>query len=91
MISALDTHQTVKELTAAGFTDAQAEALTGALRRVQDIDLSNLATKSDLAELRTIMKSDITDVRREIAETKAELIKWMIGIFFAQFAGILAL
>jgi len=26
-ITALDTHQTVKDLTAAGFTDAQAEAL----------------------------------------------------------------
>jgi hypothetical protein len=25
-ITALDTHQTVKDLTAAGFTDAQAEA-----------------------------------------------------------------
>jgi len=31
-IAALDTHQTVKDLTAAGFTDAQAEALTQALR-----------------------------------------------------------
>jgi hypothetical protein len=32
-ITALDTHQTVKDLTAAGFTDAQAEALTYALRQ----------------------------------------------------------
>jgi alkylhydroperoxidase family enzyme len=31
MISALDTRETVKSLTAAGFTDAQAEALTVAV------------------------------------------------------------
>ena len=83
-ITALDTHQTVKDLTAAGFTDAQAEALTGALRRVQDIDLSSLATKSDLAELRAATKPDL-------AEAKAEMIKWFVGVAFAQAAMILAL
>jgi len=83
-ITALDTHQTVKDLTAAGFTDAQAEALTGALRRVQDIDLSSLATKSDLAELRAATKADL-------AEAKAEMIKWFVGVAFAQAAMILAL
>jgi len=83
-ITTLDTHQTVKELTAVGFTDAQAEALTGALRRVQDIDLSNLATKSDLAELQAATKADL-------AEMKAELLKWFVGIAFAQAAMVLTL
>jgi hypothetical protein len=78
-ITALDTHQTVKDLTAAGFTDAQAEALAYALRQAQQVDLSNLATGSDFAE-----------VRREMAEMRAELIKWMIGIVFAQFAAMVA-
>ena len=79
MISALDTHETVKRLTAAGFTDAQAEALTAAVKQALDIDLSNLATKSD-----------ITDVRREMAEMKAEVVKWVVGVGFAQVATILA-
>ena len=48
-ITALDTHQTVKDLTAAGFTEAQAEPLTQTLRQVQQFDLSDLATKGDLA------------------------------------------
>jgi HAMP domain-containing protein len=52
MISALDTHETVKSLMAAGFTDLQAEAVTGALKRTVDIDFANLATKVDLAMLR---------------------------------------
>jgi hypothetical protein len=79
MISALDTHETVKRLTAAGFTDAQAEALTTAVKQAVDIDLSNLATKTDIA-----------DVRRETAEMKAELVKWVVGVGFAQVATILA-
>ncbi len=51
MISTLDTHELVKDLKASGFTDAQAEAVTRAVRQAQDLDLSNLATKIDLAEL----------------------------------------
>lgn len=47
-IAALDTHQTVKNLAAAGFTDAQTEALTHALQQVQNIDLSDLAAKAEL-------------------------------------------
>jgi hypothetical protein len=73
MISALDTHETVKSLTAAGFTDAQAEALTAAVK------LSNIATKTDIA-----------DLRREMAEMKTELVKWVVGVGFAQVATILA-
>jgi hypothetical protein len=79
MIGALDTHETVQRLTAAGFTDAQAEALTTAVREAVGIDLSNLATKSDIA-----------DVRREMAEMKAELVKWVVGVGFTQVATILA-
>jgi hypothetical protein len=58
---AIDTHEVVKELTAAGFTEAQAEAVTRAVRRAQDVDLTVLATKSDLAE------------------TKADILKWMVS------------
>jgi hypothetical protein len=75
-ITTLDAHQTVKDLTAAGFTDAQAEALAYALQQAQQIDLCDLATKSDLA--------------RGLAETKAELIKWVVGVAFAQVAMVLA-
>lgn len=103
-ITALDTHQTVKDLTAAGFTDAQAEALTQALRQVQNIDVSDLATKADLvalraematkadlADLRNEMKLESANLRREMAEMKTELIKWVLGIGFAQVAAIVAL
>ncbi len=51
MISTLDTHELVKDLKASGFTDAQAEAVTRAVRLAQDLDLSHAATKTDLAEV----------------------------------------
>lgn len=47
---AFDTHEIVKELTKAGFTEAQAEAVTRAVKKGQDVDLAHLATKADLAE-----------------------------------------
>jgi hypothetical protein len=101
-ITGFDTHQTVKDLTAVGFTDAQAEALTQALRQVQNVDLSDLATKTDIAatradlhqeivDLRNEVKLEFANVRREMAELKAELIKWVLGIGFAQVAAIVAL
>jgi hypothetical protein len=80
MIGALDTHETVKSLAAGGSTDAQAEALTAAVKQAVDIDLSNIATKTDIA-----------DVRREMADMKAELVKWVVGVGFAQVATILAM
>src|SRR5215204_356012 len=94
-VTALDTHQTVKNLTAAGFTDAQAEALTQALRQTQQIDLSEFATKADLdravADLRNEMKLEFANVKREMAEMKTEMIKWVLGIGLAQVAAIVAL
>ena len=53
--------------------------MTTDVREAVDIDLSNLATKSDIA-----------DVRREMAAMKAELVKWVVGVGFAQVATILA-
>ena len=94
-ITALDTHQTVKDLTAAGFTDAQAEALTAALRQVQQIDLSDLATKADVADLRKETEHGFAILRAELetkmAQHKAEVIRWVFGISIAQAATILAI
>ena len=76
MISALDTHETVKRLAAAGFTDPQAEALTAAVKSAVDVDLSNLASKADLDALRNATKADL-------AELAVRLIKWVIGVGIA--------
>ena len=94
MISSIDTHETVKSLTAAGFTDTQAEALTAVVKRAVDIDLSNITTKADLADLRRELSieiadlrrelsTEIADLRRELAQLELQLIKWVIGVGIA--------
>lgn len=64
-VATLDTLAVVKRLKAAGFTDDQAEAVSGIVRDSQGVDLSNLATKADL--------------KADLAEVKAEILKWMFG------------
>ena len=79
-----DTHEAFRELTQAGFGEAQAEAviatignaLGGYLATRQDIaDIrSEMATKQDIADVRSEMatKQDIADIRNEMA-TKEDI------------------
>ena len=76
-----DTHRFVKNLTACGFTERQAEVL--AEEQVNLLE-SNLATKADIEDLRLSTKADI-------AAVKADLLKWMIGAMIAQGGLIVAL
>lgn len=83
-----DTHRFIKRLTETGMSEATAEALAD-----EQINLlnGNLATKQDIAAIHR----DIADIHRDIAEvkaglevkieaTKADLLKWMIGLLVAQ-------
>lgn len=72
-----DTHRFVKNLTACGFTEQQAEVL--AEEQVNLLE-SNLATKTGLVA-----------VKADIATVKADLLKWMIGAMIAQGGMIVAL
>jgi hypothetical protein len=78
-VVALDTYAVVKELMAAGFTDMQAEVVTRILRRSQNVDLSELATKTDLqvglAALRGERQAGLAAAKIDLAETKAGLEK----------------
>lgn len=80
---ALDTHEVVKELKAAGFTDEQAEAVTRVVRRAQDLDLSYLATRDDLRtgleSLELRMDAKLSDIRSEVHASKADTLKWVLG------------
>ena len=61
----LDTHAVVKQLKAVGFTDDQAEAVSDVIRHSQDRQLTELVTK--------------TYLKAELAEVKADILKWMFG------------
>jgi hypothetical protein len=62
MASTFDTLEIAKRLKSTGFGDAQAEAITGALRETRDAGLSRLATKDDL----TLLRQDIEILRRDL-------------------------
>ena len=64
---AFDTHRFVKNLTASGFTEAQAEALAD--EQVHLLN-SNLATKADIREV----KAEIREVKLEL-ELKIEQVR----------------
>ncbi|MEO5337917.1 MAG: CCDC90 family protein [Magnetospirillum sp. WYHS-4] len=94
----LDTHAIVKELQAAGFSEPQAEAVTRVVKQAQDIDLSHLATKDDIKDVRTEIKDVRTEIKEaelrlevQITRSKAELLKWMFGALAAQTGVIVTL
>ena len=72
-----DTLAYAKRLREAGVPEPQAEAQAGALADALRQNAGELATKQDMQELRL-------DIRREMAELKADLLKWVIGLFIAQ-------
>jgi len=83
---AFDTHEFVKKLKEAGFSEIQAETLTD-LQKItvsntleqakHDYHLDDLATKRDLNEGQL-------KLQKEIAETKADLVKWVVAVGLLQ-------
>ena len=69
---AIDTLKVAKRLREAGFTEPQAEAVTAAVQEATQG--AELATKADLAELRTELKAEIVDLRTELKAEIADLL-----------------
>ena len=81
-----DTLAYVKTLREAGVEEKQAEAQAAALAAVLKSGVTDLATKQDIDLLRA-------DLKRDAAELKAELIRWVVGVGILQttlIVGILA-
>ena len=77
-----DTHQFVRTLKDAGIPESQAEAITTAFKTAQ---IEAKPVTEDMLELAKL------DLKRDIAETKAELVRWIIGAGFLQTALIAGL
>ncbi len=58
------------------FTPEQAETLAEALGEAAH---DELATKADLAKLEAKLETKIAEVKADIVEVKAELLKWIVG------------
>lgn len=74
-----DTLKLARRLEASGFTQQQAAGAAEAMAESM-AEISGLATKAD-----------VSDLRRDLAETKAELLKWMFGALAAQTAFLSAI
>ena len=90
-----DTHAVARTLTEADLTPAQADAITDAVRLAAEhdaaaVDVETLATKSDVAAVKSdlaaveaALKSDVAAVeacvRADVAALELRLIKWMVG------------
>jgi hypothetical protein len=94
---AFDTHEFVKRLKGAGFSEEQAEVLTDLQKTTafntleqarHNYELDEIASKRDLKELETALKRDIKELELtlnlKIAETKAELIRWVVAVGLLQ-------
>ncbi len=95
-----DTHEYIKELKNAGFSEQQAEAITNLQKTTitatleqakHEYHLDDLATKRDLKELEFRLESRIKDTELKIVETKAELIRWVVGVGVLQMTLIVGL
>ena len=84
---AFDTLKFVEKLEAGGFTHAQAKATAEAFAEATG---QELATKADIAAVRTDLRTEIAAVRAELRETelrleakiegvKSDIVKWMFG------------
>jgi hypothetical protein len=77
-----DTLAFVKDLQSKGFKQEQAEGISNALKNA--LTVSEVATKHDIKELEVKIKELDANMKIQLAETKAEIIKWDIGaIIFA--------
>lgn len=96
----IDTYALITSLKDAGVPEPQAKAQIDAIAKFVDTareqiehdhKLDDVATKRDLKELELTLEGKIKDVELKIAESKAELVRWVIGAGFMQVALITGL
>ena len=76
-----------KKLEAAGFTRAQAEAQAEIMR--EQTDAQNAAMQKALDRYDEASRKDLA-TKGDLADTKHEILKWVMGIALAQTAAIVA-
>ena len=99
---AFDTLDYYEKLKAAGVPDNQAkvqvEIMNAQLDKVNAVILKydsdarkDLATKGDVADAKAELRKEIESLRGEVKDVKFDILKWMLGLFVAQSALIVAL
>ena len=86
--ASLDTLRIAKRLRDAGFSEAQAESVTEAIREGADSQSQDLVTKTYLDAAVSGLRAEF---KADIAEAKSEFIRWMFGAMLAQGALVVTL
>ncbi len=95
-----DTHEFIKELKKVGFSEEQAEAITHLQKQAvaatldqakHEFELDEVSSKRDMKEFELRMDARFKDTELKIAETKSELIRWVVGVGLLQTTLIAAL
>ncbi len=88
-----DTYKHINELKAAGFEEKQAAVIIKSLVESRETDISHLATREQVSELKTdiaLIKEQMKSfsTKEELKDVQITLIKWMVGLMIA-FTGII--
>jgi len=67
--------QVSRDLRKAGFDETQAEALIAVVQEASTLDLSNLATKNDLAAVRSDLAVARSEMKNDLAALRSEMKK----------------
>ena len=65
--------QVSRDLRKAGFDETQAEALIAVVQEASTLDLSNLATKNDLAAVRSDLAVARSEMKNDLAALRSEM------------------
>ena len=68
----LDTHRLIRRMTQAGLSEPQAEVVMDVVSESHQTQFDTLATKADLAELRSELRGEMAELRGEMAGLRTE-------------------
>ena len=81
--AAFDTLRLARRLQGLGLPPGQADGLAEAFA---DTMVTELATKSDIAELRSEFRLECERLRTDIAASRSDIIRWVVPLILAQMA-----
>lgn len=75
-----DTHNFYLELVESGLAEKTADALTKAVTKIELAKIEELATKSDIKELELKIEVVKAELKRDMADMKADLQRWTVTV-----------
>lgn len=96
----IDTYSLITALKDTGIPEQQAKAQIDAITQIVDAAreqiehdhrLDDVATKRDIRELELKIELAKSELKRDIAETKSELIRWVVAVGVLQMTVLAAL